>query len=176
MQKKNHFFSIVWLDKYVDKRSISCLLSSNHFVIRPDIDVRSAQVSLLIRKEVPRLADQWIHIYTDRMADLGVLKSSPGGHEFLQDFSTTLQQMMGDLDFSTCRVRAEESGCDENTFCTPDTVDQCISFLNQVTVYFIDLFILLLCSHWLLGHYNNYQWLSSLIALLKVLGIVIRYY
>nr|XP_022317961.1 afadin- and alpha-actinin-binding protein-like isoform X2 [Crassostrea virginica] len=65
------------------------------------------------------------------MADLGVLKSSPGGHEFLQDFSTTLQQMMGDLDFSTCRVRAEESGCDENTFCTPDTVDQCISFLNQ---------------------------------------------
>ena len=55
MQKKNHFFSIVWLDKYVDKRSISCLLSSNHFVIRPDIDVRSAQVSLLIRKEVPKV-------------------------------------------------------------------------------------------------------------------------
>lgn len=65
------------------------------------------------------------------MADLGVLKSTPGGHDFLHDFSTTLQQMMGDLDFSTCRV-SEESGCDENTFCTPDTIDQCISFLNQV--------------------------------------------
>lgn len=63
------------------------------------------------------------------MADLGVLKS--GGHDFLHDFSTTLQQMMGDLDFSTCRV-SEESACDENTFCTPDTIDQCISFLNQV--------------------------------------------
>lgn len=64
------------------------------------------------------------------MADLGVLKSTPGGHDFLHDFSTTLQQMMGDLDFSTFRV-SEESGCDENTFCTPDTIDQCISFLNQ---------------------------------------------
>lgn len=59
-----------------------------------------------------------------------MLKSTPGGHDFLHDFSTTLQQMMGDLDFSTCRV-SEESGCDENTFCTPDTIDQCISFLNQ---------------------------------------------
>lgn len=67
------------------------------------------------------------------MADLGVLKSTPGGHDFLHDFSTTLQQMMGDLDFSTFRV-SEESGCDENTFCTPDTIDQCISFLNQVHV------------------------------------------
>lgn len=67
------------------------------------------------------------------MADLGVLKSTPGGHDFLHDFSTTLQQMMGDLDFSTFRV-SEESGCDENTFCTPDTIDQCISFLNQVYV------------------------------------------
>lgn len=64
------------------------------------------------------------------MADLGVLKSTPGGHDFLHDFSTTLQQMMGDLDFSTCRV-SEDSTCDENTFCTPDTIDQCISYLNQ---------------------------------------------
>ncbi|XP_048762677.2 afadin- and alpha-actinin-binding protein-like [Ostrea edulis] len=64
------------------------------------------------------------------MADLGVLKSTPGGHDFLYDFSTTLHQMMGDLDFSTCRG-SDESDWDENTFCTPDTVDQCISFLNQ---------------------------------------------
>ncbi|XP_062617225.1 afadin- and alpha-actinin-binding protein-like [Saccostrea cucullata] len=62
------------------------------------------------------------------MADLGVLKSTSGSQDFLFDFSTTLQQMVGDVHFySTC----QEPGCDENTFCTPDTVDQCLAFLNQ---------------------------------------------
>ncbi|KAK3090643.1 hypothetical protein FSP39_013337 [Pinctada imbricata] len=68
------------------------------------------------------------------MADWGILRNSTGkdflsmcGHEI-----STIHHMMSDLDFSGGTVYSgHDSQVDENTFCTSDNVDHCITYLNQ---------------------------------------------